>query len=270
MTDEPSPRDPADRDEPDATRASAGRHMDADAREPQPGARRMLGPFGRGTLFAAGVFVLMAAAAALVWFVVLPALSPRASDEEVSEALVARIQREAPEAFLVTGRLDVVGTATVENTRTLLPELLDFSLGTTRSTVRAPGRVSYGFDVRWLEPDMIHVRGDSVIHIELPRLSMHSVEPVLSEMEVQTDVGWARTGTGSGREVERHAIAIIQRALREQAEAHLRSSMQPRVNTAEALRDMLAPVLVSLGMEDTRLHFDLTPSVEMEARGDGR
>lgn len=210
--------------------------------------------------------VALVALSVLFWFLVLPALTPRLSEQEVEEAIMAHIQRESAEAFLVTGRLDVMGTASVENTRTLLPSLLDLSLGTTRSTVRAPGRVSYGFDVRQLRPDMIHVRGDSIIEIELPALSIYSVEPDLSRMEVETDVGWARTRAGSGERTEHRAIAIIEQALRTQGREHLRTSTQPRIHTAEALRDMLAPVLTALELDDVALRFNLTDEIRMEGR----
>jgi len=193
---------------------------------------------------------------------------PRVTQEEVRQAVTARIQRDAPQAFLVTGRLDVVATTTVENTKTVLPDLLDLSLGTTRSTVRAPGRVSYGFDVRELRPEMIRLVGDTLVEIDVPALRVYAVEPILSEMEVRTDVGWARSAAGSGRDVERRAIVILERALRQQAQAYLQESMQPRVNSANALHQMLTPVLRAQGMVEPRFRFSLTP--EMELQGTGR
>src|SRR5690606_6574394 len=69
---------------------------------------------------------------------------PEVLVQDVRELVHTTIQREAGASFLVTGYLDVVATATVENRQVLLPGMLDLSLGTTRATVRVPGMVSYG------------------------------------------------------------------------------------------------------------------------------
>lgn len=195
------------------------------------------------------------------------AMQPRLTEEEVQSVVVSTIQREAPASFYVTGYLDVVVTSTVANTKTLFPDLFDIDLGTTRSTVRMPGRVSYGFDVRRLRPEMIEVGDDGVVRVTLPELEIYSAEPQLANMEVQTDVGWARLHRSSGRRVEQRAIQAVQRALREQGGAHIQSSTQPRINTAEAMKALLTPVLEAAGIDRPRFAFHIGPELVMEPEG---
>lgn len=191
----------------------------------------------------------------------LPSVS--VTEDQVRSAMTATIQREAAASFLVTGYLDVVVTTEIENNKIFLPNLLRINVGTARSTVRAPGRVHYGFDVRELTPERIHLLNDSTIHVELPRLRVQAVEPMLDRLEIDTDVSWSRSDE-TGRDVERRAIGHVQAALRAQGVAHLRDSTQPRVNTAEALRHMLEPTARALGMERPNFVFDLAPGLRME------
>ena len=190
---------------------------------------------------------------------------PAISEDQVRSAVTATIQREARQTFLVTGRLDIVATTSIENNKIFLPNLLRLNIGSARSTVRAPGRVYYGFDVRRLTPDMIRLVDDSTIHVELPPLQVQAVEPLLDRMQIDTDVSWSRSDQ-TGREIERRAIAHLQAALRAQGNAHLRDSTQPRVNTAEALRHMLEPTVRALGIERPSFRFDLAPGIRMQGR----
>jgi hypothetical protein len=171
---------------------------------------------------------------------------PRLSQSEVREAVYTALQQEADTAFLVTGYLDVVATTIAEDTRVLWPGIVDFPLGTTRAAVRAPGRVSYGFDLARLDTSLISVRGDTVDAV-VPPIVVYSAEPRLAELQVETTRGWARLPPAT-QEAERRAVALLNEALRRQGEAHLRDSVQPRINTAEALRTMLTRVLVAAGL----------------------
>lgn len=192
---------------------------------------------------------------------------PRLTEEEVRTAVVTTIQREAPASFYVTGYLDIVATTTVENTKVLLPDVLGLDLGTTTSTVRMPGRVSYGFDARVLRPEMIDLRDDGVIQVTLPPLSVYSVEPDLERMEVETSVGWARLYRSSGRRVEQRALRAVEDVLRRQGTAHVQSSTQPRLNTAEALVTLLTPVLKAAGLAEPRFRFQIGPEIVVEPEG---
>lgn len=187
---------------------------------------------------------------------------PAVSEEQVRSAITATVQREARQSFLVTGRLDVTASTVIENNRIFLPRLLDLNVGSARSTVRAPGRVFYGFDAREITPEMITLVDDSTILVELPTIRTLAVEPQLERMEIETDVSWTRSDE-TGREVERRAIAALQPALRAQAAAHLRDSAQPRINTAEALRVMLEPTVRALGIERPNFRFDISDELQM-------
>ena len=187
---------------------------------------------------------------------------PRITETEIRELVHTSIQREATASFFVTGYLEVTTTAIVDNTRILLPDLLDLRLGTTRVTVRAPGRVSYGFDISNLQEEMIRIEED-VVWIQIPLLEVYSTEPDLSQLEVETDVGWARLPS-SGRSPERRAVAELDSALRRQGEAHLASAVQPRVNTARALERLLVPVLGAAGIRSPQLRFELGEGVLLQ------
>lgn len=216
------------------------------------------------TVFAIIVAVLaLVAVAGLYW---LSRSAPRLTEQEMRDALFTTIQREAPEAFLVTGRLELTATTRVENSKVVLPGLIGLNLGTTRATVRVPGRVSYGFEVDSLKPEMVRMREDGVIEIELPPLAVYSVEADLGRLEVETVRGWARAGSRE-EEVERRALTIVEGAMRRQALSHLRTSYQSRINAARAMERLLRPALRGLGMEDPQFHFRLGEDLVVQPTG---
>jgi hypothetical protein len=209
-----------------------------------------------------GLLVMAAGILLGIW-----SLRSRFDVEDVRSVVVSTIQREAPASFYVTGYLDITATTTVENTRYLLPDLFRLNLGTSRATVRVPGRVSYGFDIRQLRPEDIHLSEKGLVEVTLPELSIYAVEANLEQMEVQTDVGWARTHGGSGQQVEQRAIQLVQQALRKQAEQHLSSSTQPQVNTAQGLELMLGPPLQAAGVPDPQFRFRIGSRLIMVPEG---
>lgn len=188
------------------------------------------------------------------------------TEADVRDALFTRIQQEAPEAFLITGRLELTAQTQVENSKVLLPGIVGLDLGTSRATVRVPGRVSYGFEVDSLRPEMVRMLEDGTIEVDLPALGVYSVEADLRGLEVETERGWARLGSTEER-VERRALAIVEGAMRRQAVAHLRSSYQSRINAARALERLLTPALRGLGMEEPRFRFRLGEDIVVEPRG---
>jgi hypothetical protein len=214
-------------------------------------------------------FIRWAIALALLGAVALGVfflLGTRFSEQQVREAVFSAIQRESPEAFLVTGRLDVTVTTVIEDSRILLPGLLDIDMGTARATVRVPGRVSYGFPADSLRPDMVSLTESGAIEVELPALEIYSVEPDLAAMEVQTERGWARL-PGAREEAKRQAIAVIEGAFRRQGLAHIQDSYQPRINSARALQRLLSPALQGLGMADPVFRFRLGEGLVVEPSG---
>ncbi|MGH7482628.1 MAG: DUF4230 domain-containing protein [Longimicrobiales bacterium] len=210
-----------------------------------------------------GGFLLATALVALGIGIALWQARPRLSEEEIQRLAFTSIQRESAESFLVTGSLALRATATVASRRILLPEFLDLEIGRTSATVRVPAKVSYGFDVRGLDDDMIDVEGDSIIEVEIPPLRIYSIETDLSALEIETRQGWLRLDGDTPDRLERQALANIERAFREQAQAHLRDSTQPRINTARALQRLLVPVLGAAGITDPDLRFEITSEIEL-------
>ncbi|MDX1673723.1 MAG: DUF4230 domain-containing protein [Longimicrobiales bacterium] len=191
---------------------------------------------------------------------------PRLTEQQVRETIFSSIEEEHPEAFLVTGRLDLTVTTRIEDSRVLLPGLVGLDLGTARATVRVPGRVSYGFPADALRPEMVRLLDDGTIEIDLPGLSVYSAEPDLAAMEVETERGWARL-PGVREDVERQAVAIIEGALRRQGAAHLSASHQPGINSARALQRLLSPALQGLGMDRPSFRFRLGDDLVVEPSG---
>jgi hypothetical protein len=217
---------------------------------PGGGSRRSAPLVHIGVIAATGILLLIGTVGIYLW-----SSRPRITETEIRDMVYSTIQRESPESFLVTGSLDVTATTRVENTRTLLPGVVGIDLGTTSATARVPGRISYGFDVRELTPAMIRVLPGDTIEVTVPEPVIYSVEPNLEQMEVETQRGWFRLSRETTEQVRGRAIQLVQQTMRAQGHAHLRGSTQPRINTANALYEMLRPVLIAAGMENPHIRF---------------
>lgn len=218
----------------------------------------------RRTAFAIGLLAGGLLAVGLVlWWVQGP------SEAQVRRTVVTTVQEEAPASFLVTGTLEIQATVTVDSAQyatpgwltTVLnysqPALLPMLRGRSQTEVQVPGRVSYGFNVQALRPSMIRVEDDGTIAVDLPALSVHSVEPDLARLKVRSSTeGWMRVFPSEVNEdVRKEALAGVQEAFRMQADRHLQSATQPRVNTARALEAMLTPPLKAAGVEAPRFRM---------------
>ncbi len=214
----------------------------------------------------AGV-VLLAAVLLVGGVWMLRSAAPVLTQETARQAVVTTVQEEAASSFLVTGYLETSVTSTVRNTEIFLPGVLDLPLGTAASTVRVPGRIYYGFDVRRLEAEDIHLHENGQVTVQLPDLRLHSVSPDLSEMQVQTEAGWMRRYDDAGDRVERTAIRRVQAGLRAQGERHLQTSVQPRINTARALEEMLRAAFEAAGYEAVQVRIRLSDDLVLEPAG---
>jgi hypothetical protein len=215
-------------------------------------------PPGKVSIIAGVVVVVVL----LVVILVLRESVRRLSPEEISQRIVATIQSEAEASILITGNVDITATVTIENAKRLLPGVLDIDLGTARAVVQVPGRAYYGFDVRDLTQDKISIRGDTV-SIQVPPPKVFSVDANLQQMRIWSQKGWLRSAS-SVQEVERAAISQIDAALARQAAAHVGTSTQPRVNTAEGIRKMITPVLAAAGITNPVFQFALTERLRIE------
>lgn len=192
------------------------------------------------------------------------ALLPKLTEEEVRQTVTTAITAERPDAFLVTGTLDVTATVRQASRQVFLPGVLNLDLGTSAATVRVPGRASYGFDVRTLRPDDVRLGDDGVVEVVVPKLSVHSVEPDLARLEVETERGWLRTDASVAM-LQTTATRNLTVALRNQAEAYVAGeAVQAKTNTARALAAMLRPALVAAGMDEPRFRFVVSPTVTVE------
>jgi len=230
--------------------------------------RRRIG-FGAGlllgVLFAVGVGV---------WWTQGP------SESSVQRTVLTTIQEESPASFLVTGTLTIATTVRVDSSQYLTPDWVTFVLGHTqpsvlpflegssRARIRVPGRVSYGFEVGRLRAEMIRIENEGVVAVDLPELSVHSIEPRLSRLQMRTrSEGWMRVFPSEvSEEVRSRAMAEVRKAFLAQAEDRLRTATQPRVNTARALEKMLTPPLKAAGVDRPRFRIRVGEQLTLDSR----
>lgn len=218
--------------------------------------------------------LLLAGAVALWW-------RGGPSEATVRRTVLTTIQDEAPASFLVTGTLELNVTVHVDSSQLLTPSWLTILLGNAQpgflalvqggaeTRVQVPGTVSYGFDVHALTPSMVTVGDDGLVGVELPSLSVYSVGPNLAELKVRTQAtGWMRVlPSDTPDEVRAQALSAVQEAFRTQAERHLDSATQPRVNTARALEAMLRPALRAAGVSSPRFRIRIGEDLVMQPEG---
>lgn len=200
--------------------------------------------------------VLLALSASLWW-------EQQPSSSQMRKTVVSTIQEEAPASFLVTGTLEMQVTVRMDSSQHITPDWLTYVLGQGQSgilallkgrsqtEVQVPGRVSYGFDVRALRPEMVQITDGRVV-LGLPELALHSIEPDLSRLRVQTTTeGWMHVFSSEvPAAVRKRALADVRETFRAQAQSRIASATQPRVNTARALERMLTPPLTAAGLDD--------------------
>ncbi len=216
----------------------------------------------RRLLLALAVLLVGAGLAVALWWA-----RPRWSVERVRDTVVTTIQSEAPASDLVTGRVGISARREIRDLGQFswLPAWLDLpgvNFLDAEARVEVTGEALYGFDVRALRPEMIEVHPDGLVDVTLPALRVIAVETDLGRLRVESQEGVLRGG--AGRRLEGEALRDVQALLRRQAERHLEDSVQPGVNTAEALAAMLRPPLQAAGLAEPRFRFHLGPDLTLE------
>ena len=208
--------------------------------------------------------LLVGLGAGLAWWVQGP------SEADIQRAVVSTVQKETPDAFLVTGELLMQVEERITYTESVAPQLYqmlresgyapDIDLVTTEANVRVSGEVTYGFHVGQLQASDIQRERDGTIHVNVPLLQVRSVSPNLETLQVQSETqGWFRLfATNMEGDAREEALAGAQTALRKQAEQRLSEGAQARANTEEALEAMLAPPLKAAGVVQPRFVFTFT------------
>lgn len=176
------------------------------------------------------------------------------TEEDVRGVIRTEIEAEAAEGFVVTGRLS--STLEGSSARRWRLRLLDVETGRAEVTVRVPASMTYGFSLNAFDADAIRFREGGVLEVLLPPLEVFSVEPEIEDADVEIDLSGQAVLTPSmtERTVEQ-TLRRVRPALREQAEGHLASSDQPAVNSARALRRVLAAPLEAAGVDPAGVRF---------------
>ncbi len=229
-----------------------------------PRSRRRVSGLWLGIVALALVAVIVAGVAAILQN------TGAVSEEEVRSAVLTTFQSEAPEEFLVTGRL--TSSLSGSSARRWRLRLFNIETGRAEVSVRVPATMTYGFSLRELDADDIRFREGGVLEIVLPGLEVFSVEPELEEAEVDIDLsGQARLTPSLTERTLEQTLRRVRPALRQQAEAHLASSDQPTVNSARALRRMLTTPLEAAGVDvgQVRFRFVLAPGDTLDVGGEG-
>ncbi|MEM0961430.1 MAG: DUF4230 domain-containing protein [Bacteroidota bacterium] len=211
--------------------------------------------------------IIAGALVAGVWFV---GIDGGLSEEEIRSSIQVRIETEAVEGFVVTGRL--ASTLSNSTARRWRLRLLNIETGRSEVSVRVPATMTYGFSLDDFEADDIRFQDDGIVEVILPRLSVFSVEPELEDAEIDIDLsGQARLTPSQTERTVEQTLRRVRPALREQAEAHLRQSDQPRINSARALRRVLSAPLEAAGvdLDDVRFRFVLAPGDTLDVAGEG-
>lgn len=223
---------------------------------------------------AGGLLIGLAIAALVAVIVALGVTIGRGSvvtEEEVQSAVLTALQRESAEEFVVTGRLS--SSLSGSSARRWRLRLLDIETGRAEVDVRVPATMTYGFSLGDLDADDVRFEEGGVVEVVLPPLSVFSVEPELERAEVDITVtGQARLTPALTERTLETTLRRVRPALREQAEAHLRSSDQPAVNSARALRTMLSTPLEAAGVDvgDVRFRFVVAPGDTLDVSPEGR
>ena len=182
------------------------------------------------------------------------------SEDEVRSAVRTGIEAEAAEGFVVTGRLSSTLSGSSARRRRL--RVLNLEVGRSEVAVRVPATMTYGFSLDAFDADAIRFREDGIVEVVLPPLTVFSVEPELEDAQVDIDVsGTSRLSPDLTERTIEQTLHQVRPALRSQAQAHLRTSEQPAVNSARALRRMLSAPLEAAGvdLEAVRFRFVIAP-----------
>ena len=194
------------------------------------------------------------------------------SEDEVRSLVATQIESEAAEGFVVTGRL--TSTLSGSTARRWRIRLLNIETGRSEVSLRVPASMTYGFSLDDFDADAIRFREDGLVEVVLPPLSVFSVEPELEAAEVDIDLsGQARLTPSQTQRTVQQTLRRVRPALREQAEEHLATSDQPRINSARALRRVLSSPLEAAGvdLEDVRFRFVVAPGDTLDlGSGDQR
>ena len=192
------------------------------------------------------------------------------TEDEIRTAVRTGIEAEAAEGFVVTGRL--ASTLSGSSARRWRIRVLNVETGRSEVSVRVPATMTYGFSLDAFDAEAIRFREDGVVEVVLPPLEVFSVEPELEDAEVDIDVtGQARLTPSLTERTVEQTLRRVRPALRQQAEAHLDQSSQPRVNSARALRRVLAAPMEAAGvdLDDVRFRFVVAPGDTLDVAPGG-
>lgn len=172
---------------------------------------------------------------------------PGITEYDVRQMIITTIQQDADTSVFITGYLDLFVEIHLTDTKKIWPGL---SLGTNEVDLRVPGRASYGFSLEDFSDGDVDYSGGDTVDVYLPDIGIYSVETDLENLDMRTDMGWARFYSYSGRRMEREALRQVPGKIRETAEKRLSDSDQPYEHTVRSVVALLTPVLKAGGLSN--------------------
>jgi hypothetical protein len=147
-------------------------------------------------------------------------LSPQWQSWRVEQQFTDRIVRMAPDAAIQAGYVETEHEQHWGNDAFVNILGLTVPRGHTEAMVRAPVRVYYG-----VRPQALHVLSfaHGVLRLAVDRVEVLNVATDLAGMEVQTDVGWARLDSVSGKSARQAARKAFDQTRFRAADALLKS-----------------------------------------------
>jgi hypothetical protein len=179
-------------------------------------------------------------------------LAPSYSNSTIIQTSATRLRQEAK---LVVLSADI----TVEVTRTsskIVWDLLDF--GDTVATVRTRGnRAQYFVALDKITEKDFNVRGSS-LHVTVPEPrvdeSIVEVQTDPNQIEVRTQVGWARLDKRSGELARAEARKSLRQAIISEAKAP-RYAEEARDSARKKIAGLLNPLVTQMGVTNLTVEF---------------
>jgi len=177
---------------------------------------------------------------------------------ELTSTVVTTLLGETEQQFLVTGRYQFIVERRLTDERRIfsnwVPRPLNPSLGRNEVEIRVPVAASYGLDLSTFSEEDVTISEEGSVLLRLPALSVFAIDTDTELLEYRTHRGWARRPAGVA-EMSSEAFRGIRPAIEERAREHTASADQPRLNTEEAVRNILLPVLRAGGYENPTIEF---------------
>lgn len=179
--------------------------------------------------------------------------APTITNTTLIQSSVTRLQQEA-KFVVMTAQINVEVQRTSE--KVAFYNMIDF--GDTVATVRTRNnKAQYFIDLSQISEKDFQLKGKNlVVLVNDPRVDEQIVEVQTdpSQIEIQTEVGWARLSARSGQRVKDEAVAALRQAVIDEARAAMYVKLA-RESAKEKVAALLSPLVTQLGVTNVTIDF---------------